>query len=548
VRATSRWLPARAAHYCWLAAALLFALWFAARGMAPALGPDRVQDDARNYVFWMARFRDPELFRDGLIADYFESVTPPGYAAVYRALSWAVDPLLASKLLPPILGLTTALFIFLLVRKLHPSPAGAFLAAVLLSWYVWQLDDISSAGPRAFLPPLLAAQLWSLVAGRLVLAVGLVAAAALFYPMAGALGAALLGVRLLGFRGRRPTLRKDPRAALAFVAGAALVALLVFLGQLDSARFGPVITGAQARASPDFGPAGRQPFFVENAYDFWIAGAHSGLDLRARDALFPRVPILFEYLALAALLPLLLVFGRRLPGVRRLSGATVILPQLLAASFGLFFLAHLLFFQLFFPSRYVKQSLPLVLAVAAGVALGILVEAIGDRAGAARRGPLRVGLALCVGLAVAVYPADYHTAFVRDRHPSITAYLRTQPKDTLVAGLHSETDSVPTFARRPVLVNREYLLPFHLGYSDELDRRMEDLTEAYYAESPARIVEFVERYGVDVILVNREAFEQATLKRKRTRPFALLELASRCAVMQDGEVAVVPTGCFAAES
>jgi hypothetical protein len=335
---------------------------------------------------------------------------------------------------------------------------------------------------------------------------------------------------------------------LAFVAGAALVALLVFLSQLDSSRFGPVISGAQARVSPDFGPAGRQPFFVENAYDFWIAGAHSGLDLRARDALFPQVPILFELAALAALLPLLLLFGRRLPGVRRLSGEAVILPQLLAASFGLFLLAHLLFFQLFFPSRYVKQSLPLVLAVAAGLALGILVESIGERVRAAQRGPLRVGLALCIGLAVAAYPAGYRTAFVRDRHPSITAYLRAQPKDILVAGLHSETDSVPTFANRRVLVNREYLLPFHLGYSDELGRRMEDLTEAYYAESAAPIVEFVERYGVDIILVNREEFEQATSKRERTPPFALLELASHCAVMQDEEVAVVATACLAAGS
>jgi hypothetical protein len=551
-----------------LAAALLFALWFAARGMAPALGPDRVQDDARNYVFWMARFRDPELFRDGLIADYFESVTPPGYAAVYRALSWAVDPLLASKLLPPILGLTTALFIFLLVRKLHPSPAGAFLAAVLLSWYVWQLDDISSAGPRAFLPPLLAAQLWSLVAGRLVLAVGLVVAAALFYPMAGALGVALLGTRLLIFRGRRPALLKDPSAKLAFVAGAALVALLLLPGQLGSSRFGPVISGAQARVSPQFGPDGRQPFFVENAYDFWIDREHSGLDLRARDALFPRVPILFEYLALAVLLPLLLLFGRRLPGVRRLSGETIILPQLLAASFGLFFLAHVLLFHLYHPNRYVKQSLPLALAVAGGLALGILVEAISDRVGAAHRGPLRVGLALCIGLAVAVYPADFHTGFERDEHPSITAYLRAQPKDTLVVGMPSETDVVPTFASRRVLVNGEYLLPFHLGYSGELHRRTEDLIEAYYAESAEQIAEFVGRYGVDVMLVNRAAFERATFKRawnlltslswepwtttvarklERSSHFALLELASRCAVLEDRGVAVVPTVCLAGE-
>jgi hypothetical protein len=97
---------------------------------------------------------------------------------------------------------------------------------------------------------------------------------------------------------------------------------------------------------------------------------------------------------------------------------------------------------------------------------------------------------------------------------------------------------------------------------------MEGLIEAYYAETTAPIVEFAGRYGVDVILVNREAFEQATLKqawtlprsrtwepfvpavsRKLERPgrFALLELASRCAVVDDGEVAVVPTGCLAGQ-
>jgi hypothetical protein len=342
VRAASWRPPAPAAESCWLAAALLFALLFAARGMESGLSPDRVQDDARPFVFWMARFRDPGLFRGDLIADYLESVTPPGYAAVYWALSWAVDPLLASKLLPPVLGLAAALFTFLLVRHMHSSPLPAFLAAVLLSWYVWQLDDISSASPRSFVAPLLAAQLWCLAASRLTLAVGAVAAGTLFHPVAGALGVALLGARLVGLRAWRPTLSRDPRAGLAFVVGAALVALLVFLGQLDSSRFGPVVSADQARVSPDFGANGRVPFFVEGAYDYWIAREHSGLDLRARDRLFPGMPILFEYLALAALLPLLLLFGRQLPVVRRLSGETVMLPRLLLASFGLFFLAHLL--------------------------------------------------------------------------------------------------------------------------------------------------------------------------------------------------------------
>ena len=38
-----------------------------------------VQDDARQHVFWMLRYLDPQLFPDDLIADYFQSVAPVGY-------------------------------------------------------------------------------------------------------------------------------------------------------------------------------------------------------------------------------------------------------------------------------------------------------------------------------------------------------------------------------------------------------------------------------------------------------------------------------------
>ena len=47
-----------------LAGVLALALLFAARAMIPALSPDVVQDDARQYTFWTGRLHDPQLFRD----------------------------------------------------------------------------------------------------------------------------------------------------------------------------------------------------------------------------------------------------------------------------------------------------------------------------------------------------------------------------------------------------------------------------------------------------------------------------------------------------
>jgi hypothetical protein len=213
------WAAPRILEAVWLLTALGLSLTFAARAMEPALSqPNVIQDDARQHVFWMLRFRDPELFRGDLIADYFQAVAPTGYSALYRLLSVAIDPLSASKLLPPVLGVVAGVFTFLAVRRLHPSPIAALLATVLMSRYNWEYSALASGTPRAFALPLLTALLWSVLTRRRVASVLIVALGALFYPVTAALGLAVLGIRLVAVRGRRPVLRTDRRDLLTFIA------------------------------------------------------------------------------------------------------------------------------------------------------------------------------------------------------------------------------------------------------------------------------------------------------------------------------------------
>ncbi len=544
----------------WLAAGLGFSLLFAARTMGPALGPDVIQDDARQHVFWMYRFHDPELFPHDLIADYFQSVAPPAYTAVYWTLSWVADPIVATKLLPPVLGCVTALFVFLLVRGVHASPAPAFLATVLLSWYVWQYDDLSSASPRAFLLPGLAALLWALATGRLVLCVVLNGLAALLYPVGGALGVGVVAARLVRFGPSWPALDRDRAAWLAFLASATIVAALLLPSQVAGSSFGPTVSARQAQGMPEFGESGRNAFFIEGGYRYWLDSYRSGLDLRVVDAQFPRIPLLFEYAALAALLPLLALARPRWRDPSWLAAPRTVTLQLLLASLSLFFLAHLLLFRLYLPARYVQWSSPLLLSIWAGLGLGIALERASSRFASGRVWPLAVGVAV----ALALYPAHYDGNFVRDEHPAITAFLRAQPREILVAAAAVEADSVPAFTGRRVLVAREYALAYQLGYYAEIRRRIQDLIDAYYADSPRRLVDFVARYGVDVVLVNRAAFDPTTFtdawtaefepftstissRLRRSGRFALLELAHQCAAVDDGRVAAVTADCLRAQ-
>ena len=86
----------------WFTLSLIFAAGYAILALRQAFASEYVvQDDARQHIFWMLRFIDPNLFPDNLIADYFQSVAPAGYSNLYRVFAiLGINPLLLNKLLP----------------------------------------------------------------------------------------------------------------------------------------------------------------------------------------------------------------------------------------------------------------------------------------------------------------------------------------------------------------------------------------------------------------------------------------------------------------
>jgi hypothetical protein len=558
----------RGATVAWLIAALVFVAYWMSRSLWPALDPSVVQDDARQHVFWMQRLVDPTLLRDDLYADYFASQAPPGYVLILRLLLLVTDPLTASKLLPPILGLAAAVFTFLMVHRLYPSGAAAFLVTVLGSWYVWQYDDLATGSPRAFLLPLTVVLLYALVAGwRWWLVVGVVAAEALVYPSAAALGVMLVGARLVKLERWPPHLATDWRAWRTAVASALVCLLLLAPTVFGSSEFGPTVDAGTAREMPEFGPGGRNAFFSASPYEYWIASYRSGFDLRVTDLTIPGIPIFYGLLGLAGLLAAAAVPRRWHPTGPPLAPATGLIAQIVGASLVLFLIGHALLFRLYLPARFVAWTVPLALAIAAGIGIVAVVEAaLGSRSQqrpSRWRGPVIASLVLALAGGLAIYPARFDGNFVVDRTPAITEYLRALPPDALVVGVPTEADSVPAFSGRRVLVNREYALAYHLGFYRQVERRARDVVEAYYADSPDALVELARRYGVTVFLVNRAAFDPATavdawagnfepyssdvLRRtERARRFALEDAVRRCGALTEHEVTVVPAACLAA--
>ena len=494
----------------WLSLSLGFAIYYGSLGLQKAFRAEYiVQDDAREYVFWMQQFVDPTLFPHDLIANYFKSITPPGYAAIYRLMAFSIQPLLLSKLLPVVIGVVTTLYGFRVCLQLFPIPATGFIAMLLLNQSLWFRDDLSSATPRAFVYPLFLAFLYYLLRRARSGVMITIVLQALIYPPLVLITIAVLFLRL--WNCDRWQLHRERIPDFVLAAGLGLLALLPYI--VSSAEFGSIVTKTEALTMPELYPGGRHPYFDPNLWRFWLIGQHSGI-------LPPLLPPLI-WVGLG--LPILTQNPSRFPLIRRLNPEVVLLTQTALASLGLFFVAHVLLLKLFFPTRYTTHTWRIVLAIAAAIVLTVLLDAVllkcEELASAHRWKPMfwRLTLTGLIGALLILFPSfspSFPATNYRSGEDALYQFLQRQPQDSLIATLSDEANNIPTFARRSVLIGKEYALPFHLGYYRQIRQRGIELIEAQYSPDLAVVQQTVQRYGIDFWLLDRSAFTPEYLLNK----------------------------------
>jgi hypothetical protein len=485
-----------------------------------------VNDDARQHVFWMQRWLDPELFPGDAIADYFQAVAPIGYQTLYRGftlLGWS--PLFTSYLLPPVLIVVTAAFSFGICWQVFPVPLAGFFTSVLLSQNLLLTDDVLSATPRAFAYPLLAAFLYFWLRRSLWLCSASILLLGLFYPQTVLLacGCLLLGL----FEWHKGRLWWAPPqdwqlSVIGLMIGGALVA---YYATDSLGRFEPTVTLAAARQLPEFAATGRSKFFTP-PLDFFVTSARSGLFPRYYQMVQP--PLLLVGLGL----PFLLRSPQRYPLVKWIRPGKNDMLRLFYSSFLLWGAAHLLLFRLHLPSRYTQYSFRILLAIATGIALTLLLDRLRRWSGiqnSQRRWRFWLPLGV-LWLSLLLYPT---AALLREFNPALRGivrtlpgyeigndsglyrFLATQPKNAMIASLTKAADNIPTFARRSVLVAREYAIPYHSGYYQPLRQRAIALLEAQYSSDPQVVQHFIQTYGVSLWLLEAQSFTPDTLVNRR---------------------------------
>ncbi|MDY7021454.1 MAG: hypothetical protein SWJ54_08830 [Cyanobacteriota bacterium] len=476
-----------------------------------------IQDDARQHIFWMQRFLDPELFPNDLIANYFQSVAPAGYKAVYFLASLlGIHPLVFGRIIPSFLGILSTPFAFGISVEILPVPIAGFVGAILMNQIIWLKDDVASGTPRAFIYPIFLAFLYYILRSNIwgvAISIGLMG---LFYPQYVFVGMGILILRLFTWEGGQLRFSSNPKAFKIFAASFVVSFIVILIYALQTREFGPAMNRAEALQSLEFFENGRNPFFEENLFDFWFNSRRSGM--------FPKSLFTPATQVLAWLFPVLFLFRSAFPLVNRIKPGIWVMFQLLISSVTMFLLAHAFLFKLHLPSRYTGISFRIIIATITVVTFTVILDSLFNwievkRQAQSENGEIiprffqkmtALGLIAVLSISLLLYPSFVPffplVKYEQADRPELYEFFRNQPKDSLVASVSGEINQLPTFAQRSILVGREYTISYHTKYYQQVSQRTTDLIRSHYSPDLEELKDFIEKYGIDLFLIELYAF------------------------------------------
>ena len=364
----------------WFTLSLAFAAIYGILGLQQAFSSEYVASgDGMVYVFWLRRFLDPELLSSkDWIADYYQSITPWGYLIFCRLFTTiGIDPLLLTKLLPIVLTIVTTGYCFGICMQILPVPAAGFFSTLMVNQSLWMGVSLATGTPLSFLYPAFTAFLYYLLRRSLLPCLVALVLQGLFYPQYVLLSAGVLILPLIRWKDGRFSLSQDKKDYWFCFTGLG-VALLVLLPYLwKSVALGGAISKVQAKTMPEFSAEGRNAFFFQGSptLKYWFCAWQNGIlphdwcILRSKPSKPPQ--ILF-----GLLLPIVLLFPSRFPLTRLVTSKVKLLFEIVLASLVLYLAAHVMAPKLYFAGRYTQHSLRIVMAMAAGIALIIIIDAI----------------------------------------------------------------------------------------------------------------------------------------------------------------------------
>jgi hypothetical protein len=180
----------------------------------------------------------------------------------------------------------------------------------------------------------------------------------------------------------------------------------------------------------------------------------------------------------------------------------------LAAAIAWWVVAIAVAFNLHLPSRYTQRTLSILEFLAIGQMLGAWLD---RRLRGRRRTTATV---LGGGLLALFFVASFLTPTPGLSQPADRAAVMrvaAMPEGTVIGGVSDQLDYLPALTGRPTLATIEHSIPYHTGYFTPLRERLEAGLAAVSSPDSRVLADYVRRYGVQVIAVDRALFEYGEL-------------------------------------
>jgi hypothetical protein len=497
--------------------------------------------------------------------------------------------------------------VFRIVREHTAWIPAAWLASALFV-LSWQNQRFSGTHPRAFAQPIVLLTVFLLLRKRTRWAAAVPAAGALFYPPAALVALGILFLSALSARGRRLTF--DRRTLIAGAASAAVVLLAYELPRIAGLSAGNLITESVARHYPEFGPHGQVPFFLGTGSildelranysgfdvtlggsilmvmaavvlvlrpancrlirkEVWAMGAMSLLLFGVSWAVlfhlylptrytYPLIPFYCVVIAVSWY-PLWNAYGERLRWMLPILAVGV--PAAVVWFAGSKFDLGPLLPPATLRDTVVDGRVTIACSLAAGAVLAAVVYFNWNHRA---MGALIVLLCAVLSgslLTGVVAEAGWQTSTGRDcgKNLALYSYLRTVPKQAIIAGDPKAIDCVPIETDRAVVISRKLYQPFDYTFLKFVRPRMADMLQAYYGPSRRAIADLGTRYGATNLVIDRRLLaakrpEQqyanmapfaSVVRRAEAAPShrAALHLPRSCEMWSQGDLAVYDIPC-----
>lgn len=470
--------------------------------------PFALNDDVRNQVYWMARLLEPTLFQNDYIAAYFTQplLVSPVLSGLYAWMSHWLHPLVFSQFLPLALVLLATFFLFQYAARYLNAQYAAWVCFAFNS-SIWIFKNLAGGLSRAFFYPLFFLFLWMLEARQWKWVVSTIWLCALVYPPTFFLTLGLLGLEIwFSRRDKAECLLRAQCFLAALAGGLSVVAWRTFCFPKSPQAFGPLTTAGVAESVRDFYAGGRVVLFP-----FSFHPTHGGLLLEPVLDVLERLPHLYILIPTALFLMGLALYQR----FGRKHWGDLLIPKrlwhTLIASCILYCIAWLVLFYLYVPERYLQYTLPLIPTFLLG---GILYQLQQHYKG-------RAVTALLITTCLLVTCFFWRSDLLRPSAPerALYTYLKTLPKQALIAASPAVASNIPLYSFRSVLISNEAYIPFHQGYFKQMKQRLYDWLRAYYTVEPAPLLSLLRTYPIQYLVIQHADFTPSHLNKLEKRSY-----------------------------